>query len=715
MLKGKFFRVMFVIFLSAMFFLSYLAGFVGQNIATQKVLDQEVDGQKARMQAIKYASQNWAEASDFSPWSFITWAVGSLWSREKNFEESKGAYVMMILCLPQEARKFGLPSEIPIDPGTRLGQMCEAGIKFISFLDLDIKTKFDVSFHKDRDRKVKEGSVDIEFTPMQNQNSNVTQKKVLWRDKFNDVNGIQFIANPPISVNPDVADEWKAVVQNALENDSGVILTCNIYVDKPTCMKAAQSFQVVLKSSRALAMSMNYQKNGLGRLLAFGDKQNNDRQRQEKGVSVKVLVKKSRTSDESFRPAGLAIYDSLGEVSRGDIQDGQEIRVIPEKSKNVIRITQLESEIPLTMYPESLIGKDGKQNGFIKVSDKQEILIYPADSVANEKKILKGQAKVYAEKGSHLPFSLTASGEKSSSGIVNVDRFGGKVFNVWSGQPQTELSVTVGKYTQKITAGNNQAIFNFASSEPTRNYSRIGVNPAVSGGLKTRMRLKEYARNRNSHFYANLNAIEVDDKEIEALRASIQNGTVRPAYVDKVSRTVTCRETGEKVLTTTKVRGLTECGSNGMPLGHQINYKITFNGPEAVWVAPNRYGWVPGFLARCGNAVMIYIEPPQNQPQKNISLTFAPPPEEPANVSWDQLILSTASIQQSNLVITPSSIATYVPQAKFEINQSQTQNQAQTLSNVNDLTNVTDVDVDVDNNNILQNQTIINTTNTVNK
>lgn len=668
-----------------------------------------------------------AQAQDFSPFGFFTWLLGSIWSRPKNFERPEGAYLTLKLRTPERLVSVLGPTVI-VDPSSRLGRMCEAGLKLYSLSDFNWVTDADVDFHKSRDTCVEKATVEVSFNPQTKATSNVTKKMVLWREDFENSNGAEIRVFPPKTVATEVSKEWQKVLSHSKETGDLIILTVTVYVDKPTKIKGSQSFQVFVCPTQTLSKIMGYQKdsNGLGVAIADANRQEYDLIRQEKGLSVKVLVKKNNALIENFRPVGLTIFDSLGEVHRGEVENGQVFKVVPEIKSGTIRITQLENETPLGMIPETLIDKDGRQTGIIRVSDNTELAVYPIEnfSTVSRPTKLRGQIKIYAQKGSRIPLEFSAVGEGNCRTIADISRFGGKVIDVWTDKVQTEMIIKaiVGgrEYIKKITPTNNQIVFNFESITPVRNYATINVNPAVRGGINSKGQLRNYAN--TSHFGENVAVTGVDPKEIQIFREQIARGECGYTVVGPEVRTFW--DNGKKITSVNLIKSLTECGPSGRPIGHQNFYNTTFKSYHRVWVPVGRYGWVPGIISTCGNAVMVYITPPTVViPPAPPALTVAPPPETPMIVSWDSLVISVANVQQGNLVITPSSISSYVPQTKIDIrnSQSQYQGQHQTSSNVNNNNNVnnnvnnnTNVNnnvIDVTNNNINQNQQILNNAN----
>ncbi len=684
-----------------------------------KVLNQQIS-----------RSQHLAEiaiASDFSPWSFFTWLLGSIWSRPKNFERPEGAYLTLKLRTPDRLKSILGPTVI-VDPSNRLGQMCEAGIKVYSLADFGWTTDADVDFHKSRDTCVEKATVEVSFNPQTKSIGNVTKKFILWREEFEHANGAEIRVFPPRSVAPDVADEWKKVVQHSEETGDIIILTVTVYVERPVKIKGSQSFQVFVCPTMTLAKIMGYKKDGdgLGVALMDAKKQEDDRTRQEKGINIQILAKKDNTLRES-RSASIAIYDSLGEVYRGEVEDGTQLKVVPEGKANLIRVYQLENEVPLTMEPRTAIDpKTGKMLGFVSVVERSQILFYPQ---ANHSSVavsgpFNGEIKIYAPKGTKVNLTAIRSGHLVGRQDVVINSFGGAIIPVQNAHPMTITAMVAGKkFTREMNSQNSQVTFDFENKEPVRNYSQININPAVRGGIHTKVELRQYAA--TLHFQQNLAAIETNPIEIEELRKAATSGKVGYVIVGPEDRYVQDSYGTWKVHTL--VKGLTECGPNGQPLPHKAYYNIRFDKYVKAWVAPGRYGWVPAILVDCGNATMVYIPPPTTialKPELLPSLSFAPSSEIPLKVSWDDLSISVAKIAQGNFVITPSSISSYVPQAKTDIklsmrqsqNQSQNQNQDQTSvnTNINDNTTIINNDInvnipiDINNNNINQQNTVVN-------
>jgi hypothetical protein len=335
------------------------------------------------------------------------------------------------------------------------------------------------------------------------------------------------------------------------------------------------------------------------------------------------------------------------------------------------------------------------------------------------------EIKIYAPKGTQVNLIAMRGGKLVGKQNVTVYSFGGATIVVRNTNAMT-ITATAGyrNYSREMTSGCPQVTFDFENKEPIKNYSQINVNPAVRGGIHSKGHLARYVTTQ--HFQKNLAAIEANPIEIQELRKAAINGKTGVVIVGPQDRYV--RDSHGTWKVHTLVKGLTECGYDGQPLSHKTYYNIKFDKYVKAWVAPGRYGWVPAILVDCGNATMVYIPPPtMNQPQSPPSLSFAPPPETPMKVSWDDLSISVAKITQGNLVITPSSISSYVPQAKTDIKlsmkqsqgQNQTQNQDQTSvnTNINENTNINNNDIsvnvpiDINNNNINQQNMINNTSN----
>jgi len=663
--------------------------------------------------------------SAFNPVGFFTWLLGAIWQQPKVFEVQQGAYWVQKMRAPRKlVGTFG-PTVI-VDPSSRLGTMSQAGIKMATIGDFGWITDADVEFHKNRDSKVEEATVEITFNPMTKSGGNVTPKLTLWREQFHDVNGAEIRVFPPKSVDQCIAQEWAAVVNNSEATGEIIILTVNTYVEKPVKLKASQSFQVFVYPAKTLAKTMGFIKSGdgLGVALYEADKQDKQQQREQSGKTVKILVRASNSSvATSYRPVALAIYDSLGEVYRGEVSDGQTFKVLPESKSQTIRITELEKECPLGMIPETPIDcKTQRQTGYVAVVEGSEIMVYPIDNYKQiagncEPAIIKGEIKVYAQKGSQIPLEISAQGENTTKTCVNVTQFGGKTIHVWSDKPQSEMTVTAytrnGSYSKKLTPQLTQAVFDFETKSPIRSYSAINTKPAVPGGINSRDELRVYAG--KSHFCANVGATGVDPKEMEIFRQQAQAGQCGYTIVGPEVRTFT--DNGSTITSANLIKSLTECGPNGQPIGHQTFYQTTFKSWHRVWVPKGRYGWVPGIISTCGNAVMVYIQPPtiKTPSRKNpLALGLASSSEQPMAVSWNDLVISVVSIEQKSLVVTPSSIAPYIPQAytNIELNQNNNQSQGQSSTNVNnnfnDNDNINSTNVDVDNTNINQNQQIMN-------
>ncbi len=723
----KILRVLLIIVLVFAFAASVVTteslNYESMRVVSDQECSQRLENHVAIHNFVRTAHAAW------NPVPLITWLIGGIWSRPQNFERSNGAYVLQKIEVPEEFQSIFGPY-ILIHPMSRLGKMSEAGIEMQTWGDSGWNTDADVEFHKDRDRRVKKATVEISFVPAtKDSKRNSTPRMTLWEENFENSNGAEIRVFPPRSVAKESQNEWSKVFRRFKDDDEDIVLTVSTYVDDPTKMKASQSFRVVVSKLKMLGLRSEFQKNGLGLAIQIGNKHENDRLRQEKGISVRALVKTDNSLNSSHRPVGLAIFDSLGEVYRGDVVDGQEFKIIPDEKTKMIRITQLENEAPLGMVPETPLGKDGKQTGFVCITqDNTEFAVYPISNfVADSKpRKLRGQVKIYAQRGSQIPLEFSAKGEGTSRTTVNVSRFGGRVIDVWSDNPQREISVSAylggRKYTKKITAEQDQVIFDCESRTPVRQYATINVNPAVPGGIHSKNDLARYAI--SSHFLQNLRQTGVDEKEIEIFRKQALSCATQYTKVGPEVKRFT--EHGASFVSTNMVKALTECGPGGRPVGHKVFYQTTFKDYHRVWIPTNRYGWVPGIISTCGNAVMVYIPPPQySRPPTPPQLGIAPPPERPMQISFDSLIISVTSIDQGNLVITPSSIASYVPETKIDIrnSQSQSQNQSQnqistninnnTNTNVNNNTNINNVDVDVNNtnNNINQNQQILNNAN----
>lgn len=681
--------------------------------------------------------------SGFNPLSFFTWLLGAVWQQPKVFENAQGAYFVQKMKVPPELVSIFGPTII-VDPSSRLGTMSQAGVKMITIGDFNWTTEADVEFHKNRDAKVESAVVEISFAPHNKSSGNVTPKLILWREQFNNVNGSEIRIYPPRSVDSNVQDEWNRVVENSKLTGEIIILTVDVYVLSPVKLKASQSFQVFVYPAMSLAKAMGYMKSGdgLGVALQSAEKQDRQRQREESGKTIKILVKSSNSSMATAnRPVGLVIYDSLGEVHRGDVSDGQTFKVLPESKSNTIRVTQMENEVPLGMIPATPMDpKSQRQIGYVSIVEGSEIMVYPIENFRNisgvcEPRIIKGEVKIYASKGSQIPISVAAEGEQNSKGTIIVDRFGGKIVPVWSDKPQSEMIITAytknGSYTQKLTPTTNQVIFDLDTKSSVRSYSTINTNPAVRGGINSKEQFIKYAQ--TSHFIANINATGVDPKELQIFRQHAQAGKIGYTIVGPEVRRFA--DNGSWITSTNLIKSLTECGPNGQPIGHQTFYQTTFKSWHRVWVPIGRYGWVPGIISTCGNAVMVYIPPPVAiTPPKKIPpvLALAPPPDVPMKVSWNDLTQSVASVNQQTTVVTPSSISSYVPQAYIDIDntnsQSQSQDQHQNQhqgqwqdqnstninNNTNNNSNINTNNIDVNNTNINQNMQILNNANAVN-
>lgn len=644
--------------------------------------------------------------------SFATWLTGFLFSRPKTEERTEGVYQNILLYPNEEIRKsLGMLKEecIFIDPSEELVQMLSAGNKFMVFGDYDWVTKIQFAFHKSKDTQAKKVKLEIEMTTVELENQQNTGYRV-WVGEMEDINtgAVQVFPVPENDferlveeklISNEAVKKYREAVVRMQKNGQPIFFNVSGWIDqtKQGRAKADFSAQFIVMPTEAVARRIRYHDTSMGVAIKYGEDKANDRRRHEEGFPITVLSKESNLSLSS-KSLGICITDDLGNAFRGKIEDGQEIWVKPD-DVGKIRITQLENEVSLSMLPRTAVDSNGRMSGFVKVQSGSKILVYPVSNFEQfMPQIIRGVVKIYAPVGSVVNMTTHDGGSDGSTvNTVKINHFGGEQGNVWSDVPMSQMKVEAqsGSHDQTgfLSPLCSQIVFDFHYPSYVRSYRNIGSNPAVHGGIKNESELRGYVFGRYQHFAANLSSIGVNPKDVQVFADAVKSGNMTVAIADSHKRVVSVG--GQNIETVTFVKGLSEAG----PTGHQKWYSIKFANPETIWVPKGQYGWVPGLFAKCGNATMVYIPPPQ------ICKVEVPPlmsiclPEETLEISWNRLISSRASIKQTPHTVTPSAPSPYIPLAETKINVHQEQSQnlvnTNTLTSTTDITNVNDIDVPV--------------------
>lgn len=645
------------------------------------------------------------------PFTAVAWALGFFTQQPKTFHSAEFDFEIYTTITAEDLElvhkyypnlQLKVGDKLYINPETIFSQFDGKGL----LLRLLSERKWIVHFSipQSRDTIVHSGKIIIYRGVEPKSEQEISESEVVFEHNFSS-NDFSFVL--PIAIN-------------------GMAYSCSVYIEKPTRTNGYGYFRYYSKPAAEYAREFDSSK-VVGTLI-YGNqleeqKANADQYRTEKLTLLGRL--EPETNSQQLGPVSIVVQDKYGEVYRGLFNGKIELKV----SSEGVRIFKGTGEIT------ELSSNPACESGCFKINSGQEnvILIYPwrekitiSTTKNTVSQILRGQVKIYAPKGSQIPVEVSASGEGSSKGTVTIEKFGGKVTDVWTDDPQTELTVKVwfgGKcYVRTITPDCDQVIFDFESKTPVKNYNAINTNPAVPGGVKTKAKLAEYAG--TDHFTANTVATGADLKEIEILRGQAQNGEAGVAIVGPEEKTF--YDNGHQVMSTTLVKSLTECGPNGWPIGHQNFYRITFDSYHRVWVPRGRYGWVIGIIMDCGNAVMIYIKPPSPAP-----VCIRPPklPSAPEiNLPEFSFFVGKSSGNVTSSVITPSSVVPLVatPSTKIDIktgdvinslNNSSSSSSSSAPSQVFNPTNISSntninsnpIDINQTQNNIQQTQ--INNTN----